>query len=230
MTPPLRSAEPASAPGPLVDLHDATVEVTDPHPACILGPITLAINAQERVAVVGPSGAGKSTLVSVLGGMTPINTGTYQFAGTDLAAANPRHLARFRAERIGFLFQHAHLIEDRTVSENVALGLSATAHPTQTVPEILELVGIAHLAERPARYLSGGERHRVALARALVKQPALLIADEPTGSLDQDTGRHILDLLTAVPDKGTTLLLVTHDPNAAARADRALRLVDGALQ
>ena len=216
--------------GPLIDLTDATVHVRDPQPACILGPISLTVEALERVAVIGPSGAGKSTLVSVLGGMGRISSGRYRFGGDDLTTASTRALCRFRADKIGFLFQHAHLIEDRTVAENVALGLSATPQTTRTVPETLHNVGIERLAQRRARHLSGGERHRVALARALVKQPTLLIADEPTGSLDRSTGTRILDLLEAVTDDGTTLLLVTHDPEAAARADRTLRIVDGTLQ
>lgn len=215
---------------PLIELTEVTYDVALPRPKRILGPLSLTVDTGEKVAIVGPSGAGKSTLVSILGAMTPLGTGRYRFGDHDLTRSTSRALARFRAQYIGFLFQHAHLLDARTVGDNVALGLSATRHPGQTVAAVLDAVGINHLADRPARYLSGGERHRVALARALVKEPVLLIADEPTGSLDQRTGRHILDLLTSVTSTGTTLLIVTHDQAAAERTDRTLRIVDGTLR
>jgi ABC-type lipoprotein export system ATPase subunit len=218
-------------PPPLVELRGLTVDVTDPAPASLLGPLDLDIATGESVAIVGPSGAGKSTLVSVVGGMLAATSGSYRFAGEPLATSS-RDLAQFRATRIGFVFQAAHLVEDRTALENVELALTVAgrrATPMQIAEDALAAVGVGHLLHRQARLLSGGERHRVALARAIVRSPPLLIADEPTGALDRRSGSKVLDVLLGLSTAGTAVLLVTHDPHAARRADRIVRIVDGLL-
>ncbi|MGN6695000.1 MAG: ABC transporter ATP-binding protein [Aquihabitans sp.] len=215
----------------LIELEQVTVTVGAPSPATILGPITLQVRAGESVAVVGPSGSGKSTLVSVLGGMLPPSAGSYRFDGAELPNS-PGALARFRASRVGFVFQAAHLLEDRSAIENVELALTAPARravASDGPRQALAAAGVAHLAHRSARVLSGGERQRVALARAVVARPPLVIADEPTGALDRANGERVLDLLMEVPRSGASLVLVTHDPEAAARADRSIRIVDGQI-
>jgi putative ABC transport system ATP-binding protein len=201
--------------------------------ARILGPVDLRVHRGESLAIIGPSGAGKSSLVLVVGGMVRPTQGTYRFDGLDLSAQSRRGLAAFRAAEIGFVFQAAHLVDDRTALENVALGLSAMGlrardERSRATAQLAE-VGIAHLAGRSAKLLSGGERQRVALARALVKGPSVVIADEPTGNLDRRSGRKVLDLLCALPRQGITLLLVTHDREAAERAERTLTIVDGQI-
>ena len=217
----------------LVELDRVELAVESPVPTHILGPVDLRVAAGESVAVVGPSGAGKSSLMHVVGAMVPPTRGSYRFAGMDVGSRPRRALAALRARSIGFVFQAAHLIEERTVLENVLLGLPTGPRradgPRRRALSVLADVGIAGLAHRRAKLLSGGERQRVAVARALVKDPALVIADEPTGSLDRRTGHAVLDLLAGLPDRGVTLLLVTHDPAAAARAGRTLTMVDGRL-
>src|SRR5688572_22489289 len=215
-------------------LSGVTFDVTQPQPSRILGPIDLSITCGESLSVVGPSGAGKSTLISIIGGMQKPASGSYIFDGVEIASHSSNQLAAFRSRQIGFVFQAAHLIDDRTTVDNVALGVSvrklSMQQKRQRAVAQLEKLDIAHLGERKAKFLSGGERQRVALARALVKNPALLIADEPTGNLDQKTGHQVLDLLYTLPDAGVTLLLVTHDMDAAARSSRTLRIVDGLIQ
>lgn len=215
----------------LVELEAVEVSVRAPSLATILGPLDLRVDRGESLAVVGPSGAGKSTLVSVLGGMLPATSGTYRFDGQTLPSS-PRWLAAFRSNQVGFVFQAAHLIEDRTALENVELALTVKPHrhePSSRAREALDVAGVGHLAGRPARVLSGGERQRVAVARALVRDPLLLIADEPTGSLDSANGATVLDLLLGFPKRGAALVLVTHDASAAARADRRVQIVDGSV-
>lgn len=215
----------------LVDLDAVEVQVRAPVPTTILGPLALRVERGESVAVVGPSGAGKSTLVSVLGGMLPITSGSYRFDGEDLPTTGGR-LARFRAGKVGFVFQAANLLEERTAAENVELALTVPGHrhrPATDGSDALDAVGVGHLADRPARVLSGGERQRVAVARALVRRPLLLIADEPTGSLDRASGSMVLDLLFARREPGSSLVLVTHDHEAASRADRRVQIIDGTI-
>jgi putative ABC transport system ATP-binding protein len=218
---------------PQITLDQVVLHATKPLATRILGPVDLRVYRGESLAIVGPSGAGKSSLVLVVGGMVRPTRGTYLFDGLDLSAQSRRGLAAFRAAEIGFVFQAAHLVDDRTAVENVALGLSsmglrAREERSRARAQLAE-VGIEHLAGRPAKLLSGGERQRVALARALVKGPSVVIADEPTGNLDRRSGGKVLDLLCALPQRGMTLLLVTHDREAAERAERTLTIVDGQI-
>lgn len=214
-------------------LRGVGMEVTEPVPTRILHPLDLDINAATAVAVVGPSGAGKTTLASLIGALQQPTEGSYRFDGQEVADMSRARLAEFRARDVGFVFQHSHLIDERSVMANVELGQVDAALSRAQRAELstvaLEWVGLAHLAARRSAFLSGGERHRVAIARALVKSPRLIIADEPTAALDQDTGREILELLAHATGRGATVILVTHDPRAAEYVDALHRIVDGRL-
>jgi ABC-type lipoprotein export system ATPase subunit len=224
----------APSAGPLVELRGVGLEVAAPVRTRILHPLDLEIDQGAVIALVGPSGAGKTTLASLIGALQEPSEGVYRFDGADVTGMSRRESARFRAIEVGFVFQHAHLIEERSAIANVELGLTAPtvsrAASTALGLEALAWVGLADLAERRSAYLSGGERHRVAIARALVKSPRLIIADEPTAALDQENGRIVLDLLARATDRGATVVLVTHDLRAAERADRVWEILDGRLR
>lgn len=209
------------------------MEVAEPVPTRILHPLDLEIAAATAVAVVGPSGAGKTTLASLIGALQQPTEGSYRFDGQEVAGMSRKRLAAFRARDVGFVFQHSHLIDERSVMANVELGLVdadlSRAQRAALCAAALEWVGLAHLATRRSAFLSGGERHRVAIARALVKSPRLIIADEPTAALDQETGREILELLAHATGRGATVILVTHDPRAVEHVDAVHRIVDGRL-
>jgi putative ABC transport system ATP-binding protein len=198
----------------------------------ILKDIDINIGAGEAVGLVGPSGSGKSTLLMVMAGLERPDAGTVTVAGEDLGALDEDALARFRGRQVGIVFQSFHLIPTMTALENVAvpLELAGIADAQARAREELAAVG---LADRRAHYpaqLSGGEQQRVAVARALAPNPAILVADEPTGNLDEDTGKQIIELLFAGHAKrGSTLVLVTHDPALAVRCDRAVRLRSGRI-
>lgn len=200
----------------------------------ILHPTTLTISRGERVAIVGPSGSGKSTLLSLLGTLDMPTSGTLRYNGDDVTAMDERQRSDLRAARIGFVFQQFHLIASVSALENVMVGLQYTTLPRaerrDRATAALEQVGLGHrLRHRPSQ-LSGGEQQRVAIARALVKRPDIIFADEPTGALDTDTGHTILDLLFAAADSGASLVVVTHDPNVAARFPRRLHIRDGVVR
>ena len=181
--------------------------------------------------MIGPSGAGKSTLASIIGGLQNATEGSYLFDGVEIRSLAPRELARFRARNVGFVFQNAHLIDERSAWRNVVLGLTDAPLRGDSVErrsrDALGLVGLADIADREAALLSGGERQRVAVARAVVKNPTLLIADEPTGSVDQKTGAAVFELLFSLTAKDVTVIIVSHDGRAAALADRCVTIVDG---
>jgi putative ABC transport system ATP-binding protein len=198
----------------------------------ILKDIDLHIGRGEAVGLVGPSGSGKSTLLMVMAGLERADTGSIVVAGEDLTQLDEDALARFRGRHVGIVFQSFHLIPTMTAQENVAIPLElaglADAHARAT--RELAAVGLSdRLAHYPAE-LSGGEQQRVALARALAPNPSILVADEPTGNLDEATGRQVIDLMLAVHrERGTTLVLVTHDAALAARCDRIVRLRSGRI-
>jgi ABC-type lipoprotein export system ATPase subunit len=224
----------ASSPAPvLVELRGTGLEVLQPVPTRILHPMDVDVPRATSLAVTGPSGAGKTSLASLIGGLQPATEGSYRFDGQQICGLPPDRVARFRNDHVGFVFQHAHLIDERRAWQNVALGLTDPAVPRDQVRHrcqgALEQVGLGKIAEREAALLSGGERQRVAVARAMVKNPRLVIADEPTGSLDQASGRAVLDLLYALTGTGATLVLVTHDQRAARLAERCITVVDGRL-
>ena len=198
----------------------------------ILKDIGLNIGSGEAIGLVGPSGSGKSTLLMVMAGLERTDTGSVTVAGADLNALDEDALARFRGRHVGIVFQSFHLIPTMTALENVAvpLELAGIADAQQRARD--ELIGVG-LSERLHHYpaeLSGGEQQRVAVARALAPNPAIIVADEPTGNLDEDTGKQIIDLLFAGHAKrGSTLVLVTHDSALAARCGRIVRLRSGRI-
>lgn len=202
-------------------------------PVNILCGIDLAIAPGETISIVGPSGAGKTTLLMALSGLERPTSGTVRVAGVDLAAADEDQLARFRRQHIGIVFQSFHLVPTMTALENVALPLEFSGR-TDALEQAAQALAATGLAERVAHFpgeLSGGEQQRVALARAFVARPALILADEPTGNLDRETGQRVMELLfTLQREQGTTLVLITHDEQLAARCQRSIRMADGLLQ
>jgi putative ABC transport system ATP-binding protein len=205
-------------------------------PLHILKDIDLQIGAGEVVAVVGPSGSGKTSLLMVLGGLESATDGSVIVAGTPLSGMSEDALAVFRRQHLGILFQNFHLIPSMTALENVALALEI-AESNRSHREISEEASVAlravglgeRLDHRPSA-LSGGEQQRVGLARAIVMRPKLLLADEPTGNLDQDTGARVIEMMFSLArDNGTAVFLITHDPALAAKADRILTMNHGQL-
>jgi ABC-type lipoprotein export system ATPase subunit len=192
------------------------------------------MHAGERVALLGPSGSGKTTLLNCIGGVDRPDSGEVLVAGCKLHALDTNGLAEVRRKHLGMVFQFFHLLPTLTAAENVELplqllGVSTTERETR-VHSLLERVGLTHRAVALPSELSGGEMQRVAIARAIVHRPALLLADEPTGNLDSQTGVAILDLLEeVVRETNAALLMVTHSEEAAARCQRVLRMKDGAL-
>ncbi|HJV23036.1 MAG TPA: ABC transporter ATP-binding protein [Holophagaceae bacterium] len=191
--------------------------------------VDLDIAPGEFVVLLGPSGSGKSTLLNILGGLDAPTSGVATFRDHDLVAAGEAELTRYRREHVGFVFQHYNLIPSLTVRENVALVTEIAERPM--APErALELVGLGHRLDHFPAQLSGGEQQRTAIARAIVKQPDVLLCDEPTGALDYDTGRLVLETLTKVNEElGTTLVVITHNAAIGGMADRVLRLASGRI-
>ena len=188
----------------------------------------------EHVAIMGPSGSGKSTLLNAIGCLDKPTAGSYFLDGRDVAKLDDSELTQVRRHEIGFVFQFFHLVPRLTAAENVGLPLLfagvSRAERSKRIDEALAKVGLEDRATHRPNELSGGERQRVALARATIMKPKLLLADEPTGNLDSASGRAVLDLLDGLNEDGLTLLVVTHDPNVARRADRILVLVDGRIR
>ncbi len=198
----------------------------------IIRGIDLSIASGETVGLIGPSGSGKSTLLMVLAGLEPASQGQVIVSGHDYANMDEDALSRFRRSSVGIVFQSFHLVPTMTAVENVALPLeiAGVASAFEKADAMMEEVGLAHrLAHYPAQ-MSGGEQQRTALARALVANPPVLFADEPTGNLDQNTGRQIMDLiLRLAEERGTTVLLITHDRALADRCARVETMQDGRL-
>jgi putative ABC transport system ATP-binding protein len=199
-----------------------------------LSEIALDIHQGDFVAITGPSGCGKSTLLSILGLLDPPSSGQYQLAGQDVAHLDARARARIRNGQIGFIFQAFNLIADLTVEENVALPLTyrdgvGRNEMRRRVREVLEVVGMSHRTRHYPGQLSGGQQQRVAVARALVGDPAILLADEPTGNLDTHNGEAVMQLLEQLHEHGTTLCMVTHDAAFARRARRLVHMLDGRI-
>ena len=196
----------------------------------ILRDIDFTLAVHESLAIVGASGSGKSTLLSIMAGLDTPSHGTVVLAGQDMFALDEDARAAQRARQIGFVFQSFQLLGHMTALENVMLPLelSGQAQPRQAARDMLERVGLGQRLGHYPKVLSGGEQQRVALARAFVVKPSLLLADEPTGSLDHASGERIMDLMFALNQElGTTLVLVTHDPKLAARCDRAITIEAG---
>ncbi len=199
----------------------------------ILRDVSLAIARGEAVGIVGASGSGKSTLLMIMAGLERPDRGEVEIDGMRLGALSEDALARFRGARVGIVFQSFHLIPTMTALENVAAPLELAGAPraVERAREELDLVGLGDRMSHYPAQLSGGEQQRVALARALCPRPSLLIADEPTGNLDETAGGAIMDLLFDLrARRGATLALVTHDPALAARCDRIVRMRSGAIE
>ncbi|MBP9803690.1 MAG: ABC transporter ATP-binding protein [Candidatus Accumulibacter sp.] len=196
--------------------------------------LDVSINAGEYVAVMGPSGSGKSTLLNLLGLLDRPNSGTYRLEGRDVTTLSAAEQARVRSERIGFVFQSFHLVPRLTAAENIALPMTLAGivpiQRAERVARALRDYGLENRADHRPDQLSGGQRQRVAIARATIMQPALILADEPTGNLDRSTGEEVMRLLEELNDRGVTLIVVTHDGVLGARARRQLLMEDGALQ
>jgi len=195
--------------------------------------VDLVVEAGEYLAIMGPSGCGKSTLLNLLGCLDRPTRGAYALAGRDVSRLAPDERATVRNETLGFVFQDFHLLPRTTAVENVELplnyGPSASGAQRRRAVEVLARVGLAGREGSTPRELSGGQQQRVAIARALVAQPALLLADEPTGNLDSETSAEILALLDELHRNGLTILVVTHDADVAARAQGILRMRDGRI-
>lgn len=196
--------------------------------------VSLDIHAGEMVSIVGPSGSGKSTLLGLIGGLDTPTTGTIAIDGVDITRMNENQLTEIRNEKIGFIFQFFNLIPTLTALENVALPIQfarkSQYKPEKRAKELLELLGLAdRMNHRPAE-LSGGQQQRVAIARALANNPPLLLADEPTGNLDTESGSRVLEALKHIQESAqTTIVIVTHDPELATFTDRTITLVDGEI-
>ena len=220
---------------PVINVVDLTkVYLTDEVETHALTGVTLRVEVGEYVAIMGPSGCGKTTLMSILGLLDVPTSGTYELAGTPVANLDARQRAHFRNRNIGFVFQSFNLIGDLTVYENVELpliyrgGLSRAARRDR-VSAALESIGMVHRMRHYPTQLSGGQQQRVAIARALVGDPAILLADEPTGNLDSANGEKVMELLAELNSRGATLVMVTHDARYAAHARRLVRLFDGQI-
>jgi putative ABC transport system ATP-binding protein len=200
-------------------------------PVHALKEIDLTIPSGAYVSIMGPSGSGKSTLLNLLGCLDRPTAGVYRLDGRDVGGLTETELSRVRGHEIGFVFQFFHLIPRLTAAENVALPLTFAGTPgrerQRRVEAALEAVGLADRVTHRPDQLSGGERQRVAVARAVVMEPTLLLADEPTGNLDSASGREIVDLIEELNRGGLTLIVVTHDPGVGERAGRRIRLADG---
>jgi putative ABC transport system ATP-binding protein len=219
--------------GPVIELTDVGRRFAGEPPVEVLREVDLQVADGEFVAVVGPSGSGKSTLLHILGLLIAPTSGRYLLDGVDTRRARPKELARLRASRLGFVFQGFHLLPHLTVRENTAmgglyLGLPAGVRRARA-DRLLDRVGLGHRRDAGPATLSGGERQRAAIARALVAGPSLLLADEPTGNLDTASAATVLDLFGDLNADGTTIVMITHDAQVAARAPRSVRIVDGRI-
>ena len=196
-----------------------------------LNNINLNIRKGEFVSIMGPSGCGKSTLLNIMGLLDEPSKGTVELDGQRVSTYRDKELARLRNEKIGFIFQSFHLINDLSVVDNVEIPLlyrSANGKPRQTyAKEALEKVGLSNRIKHFPKQLSGGQKQRVAIARAIVGKPEIILADEPTGNLDSAMGNEIMNILQGLNDEGATIIMVTHDENMAKRTHRLIRLFDG---
>ncbi|MGD8556103.1 MAG: ABC transporter ATP-binding protein [Chromatiales bacterium] len=195
--------------------------------------IQLAFEPGEYVSIMGPSGSGKSTLLNILGILDQPTSGTYLLDGIDTTSMSDNLQADVRRNKIGFVFQSFHLISRLTAAENIGLPLTLAGIPPKQrdsrVRDVLESVGLTERAEHRPDQLSGGQRQRVAIARATIMRPTILLADEPTGNLDQSSGESVIKVLEELNDQGIILLVVTHDPDIGGRARRRIHMVDGRI-
>ena len=198
-----------------------------------LNNVSLSVDEGEYVAIMGPSGSGKSTLMNVIGCLDKPTSGIYYFGEKDVLKMKDRQLSDLRLNSIGFVFQSFYLMNEENAIENVALPLSYAGVPKRErekrAVEALSRVGLADRVKFRPDQLSGGQKQRVAIARAIVNNPKVLLADEPTGALDQKSGAAIMELFQKLNDEGTTIIMITHDANIASHAKKTYRIVDGQL-
>ncbi|HEX8626626.1 MAG TPA: ABC transporter ATP-binding protein [Catenuloplanes sp.] len=215
--------------GPLVRLQRVTRHYGNERAA--LDHVDLDIRGGDWLAIVGRSGSGKSTLLNILGLLDRPDTGRYELLGTDISRSPEAQLCALRAHHFGFVFQAFHLIEHRTVAENVALGAVYVGWSRKRrearAAAVMDRLGLSHRATARPNTLSGGERQRVAIARALMGEPRLLLCDEPTGNLDSENAANVMSVLADLHADGITVVVVTHDAEVAATAGRVIRLRDG---
>jgi putative ABC transport system ATP-binding protein len=219
--------------GPVLEVAHVTKVYPGEPPVIALRDVSFAIGRGELVAIVGPSGSGKTTLLHLMGSLDRPTTGAVRVTGLDVGRLSDSRLAALRATRIGFVFQQFFLAEHQSVLDNVADGLlysgvRLTERRAQAL-DALELVGLAGRPDARPTQLSGGQRQRVAIARALVGQPAIVLADEPTGNLDQATGQSILGLFQELHHSGVTIVVITHDHNISGRMSRQIDMLDGRI-
>ena len=215
----------------VLELEAVTKVYGEEPPVLALRGVSLSVRRGELVAIAGPSGSGKSTLLHVIGTLERPSSGVVRIGGVDAARLSDRQVSLLRARKIGFVFQQFFLAEHATVRENVADGLLYAGVPAaeryRRADEALERVGLSERAKSKPTKLSGGERQRVAIARALIGHPAVILADEPTGSLDSATGASIMELIRELNAAGATIVMITHDAGLADRLPRQIRLLDG---
>jgi len=227
-------AEQVGDPGPLVRVVGVSRRYGSAAPVLALRDVHLEVASGDWVAIVGASGSGKTTLLNILGCLDRPTTGTYWLNGVDVGTLDDGRRAWLRARHIGFVFQSFHLLAHRTVVDNVMLaeiyGRRPRAGRRDRALAALESVGLAERSESSPTMLSGGERQRVAIARALINHPPLLLCDEATGNLDSVTTNSILDLLGGLHAAGLTIIMITHEPMVAAKAERQVRILDGRVE
>ncbi|KJQ54828.1 ABC transporter ATP-binding protein [Microbacterium sp. SA39] len=218
---------------PLVELQDVTRSFPGPPEVQALKAATLDVSAGDYLSIVGPSGSGKSTMLNLLGLLDRPTVGEYRLAGTRTRDLTDDERAAVRARFIGFVFQSFHLLSRRTVLDNVLMPMLYSGVPRaereSRARDVLDRVGLGHRVDFFPSSLSGGERQRVAVARAVVSGPRLLLADEPTGNLDQQTSGEVMELFESLNADGLTLIVITHDDAVARRAGRRIRIADGRL-
>lgn len=206
---------------------------TDEIETTALNGVSLEIKDGEFVAIMGPSGCGKSTLLNILGLLDNPSEGSYKFGEAEVAHLKEKERTKFRKGNIGFVFQSFNLIDELNVFENIELPLKylniSSSERKKRVTDIMKRMNISHRAKHFPRQLSGGQQQRVAIARAVVSNPKLILADEPTGNLDSKNGLEVMNLLTELNQEGTTIVMVTHSPKDAAKAQRTIDLLDGKI-